>query len=342
MSYINPGEVISPKAHWHLFDVILDRREGDCAYALGTWDGERRIGFRWNGSSQTGSLGNPQSRGLPTWTILDPALHPAVVALLPPEKQALAKRFLGLRTPSEWESIICRASDLHSDRCDEVCSSSALVELLYKSVLVLHVVPFSAVDTRHPVSSDEIFKRPEKFPPIGRARPADSKIDATGLIVGSNEEGLRKPQRAYVHVSRSGVVEAVAALHLKGHDSNFLDLSVISDQVVKYSQIYTASLNSCGVVPPVVILASVLGVNGARLIKEVMIGAHLEDLPRTELVVDKLHFEGVVFETVPADANESAKILRPLLSHMANAANLPTSPFFDADGNYNLKIRQSP
>src|SRR5262249_48117821 len=95
-SYIDAGDVISPKAHWHLFDVILDRGEGDCAYALGTWDEERRIGFRWNGSKKTGPIGSPQSRGLPTWTILDPALHDAVVALLSPEKQTLARRFLGL------------------------------------------------------------------------------------------------------------------------------------------------------------------------------------------------------------------------------------------------------
>ena len=27
MAYIPPGEVISPKAHWHLFDVVLDTGE---------------------------------------------------------------------------------------------------------------------------------------------------------------------------------------------------------------------------------------------------------------------------------------------------------------------------
>jgi len=94
VSYIKPEEVRSPRASWQLIDVLLDRGEGDCAYALGEWDGERRIGFRWNGT-EANPIGNPQSRGLPTWTMLDPEMHEAVIAMLPADKQTLARRHLG-------------------------------------------------------------------------------------------------------------------------------------------------------------------------------------------------------------------------------------------------------
>ncbi len=94
MSPIRPADVRSPKAHWQLIEVLLDRGPGDCAYALGEWDGERRIGFRWNGDNNN-PIGNPQSRGLPTWTMLDPKLHDAVISVLPADKQSLARRFLG-------------------------------------------------------------------------------------------------------------------------------------------------------------------------------------------------------------------------------------------------------
>ena len=90
MAYIKPNNVHSPKAHWHLFEVIIDKGPGNPAYALGTWDGDRRVGFRWNGSEES-PIGNPQSRGLPTWTMLDEELHPAIVSLLPLEKQSIAK-----------------------------------------------------------------------------------------------------------------------------------------------------------------------------------------------------------------------------------------------------------
>lgn len=104
MPYIKPADVVSPKAHWSLIDVLLDRGEGDCAYALGIWDGERRIGFRWNGSGGS-ELGNPQSRGLPTWTMLDTEIHKPIIEQLPPEKLAMARGFLGIKLMLEGPTL---------------------------------------------------------------------------------------------------------------------------------------------------------------------------------------------------------------------------------------------
>jgi hypothetical protein len=111
MSYKKPAEVISPKAHWSLIDVLLDRGEGDCAYALGIWDGERRIGFRWNGTEDN-ELGNPQSRGLPTWTMLDTEIHKQIIEQLPPEKLAIARGFLGINLMLEGPTLEGSRGDL--------------------------------------------------------------------------------------------------------------------------------------------------------------------------------------------------------------------------------------
>jgi hypothetical protein len=176
MSYVEPQDVVSPKAHWHLFDVVLDRKEGGCAYALGTWDGERRVGFRWNGDSESGPLGNPQSRGLPTWTMLDTALHEAVIALLPPEKQVLAKSFLGVRTTAERRSIMASIRKFHEDQASKITSASPPVPLLDGGLLLMHVVPFSAIDAQQTRSASDVFRNPDKFPPIGANYARDSKI----------------------------------------------------------------------------------------------------------------------------------------------------------------------
>jgi hypothetical protein len=95
MTYVVPEDVISPKNHWRLDEVILNRGAGKSAYAIGTWDGQPRIGFRWNGTTDS-PIGNPQSRGLPTWTMLDTDLHKPVIQLLPPELQTRVRRFLGI------------------------------------------------------------------------------------------------------------------------------------------------------------------------------------------------------------------------------------------------------
>lgn len=337
MAYIEPGRVISPKSHWHLFDVVLDRKEGEGAYALGTWDGERMVGFRWNGTGAA-PIGNPQSRGLPTWTMLDPALYGAVVALLAPEKQVLAKRFLDLRTPAEWQAIRASAREFHLGRVANIASETPTVPVIDAPMLVLHVIPFSAVDTRQTVVPVDLLKRPELFPPLGRSRPLDYKIDHDGLLTGSHSSGLSVPQPAYVKVYRTGIVEAVASMEATGYDHNFLVLPQIQALIMKFAQHYSASLITCGVSPPLVIVVSMLGVSGMHLVQNFTANMILEDMPCGDLKDNILTFSDVIFEMVPAEANESGKALRPLLDHIANAAGLATSPYFDADANYTLRL----
>jgi hypothetical protein len=103
MAYIKPKDVHSPKAHWKLVEVIIDEGPDCPAYAIGTWAGERRIGFRWNGNDES-PLGNPQSRGLATWTMLDEKLHPAVIALAPSEKQKIIAAYLDV--PAKIELVV--------------------------------------------------------------------------------------------------------------------------------------------------------------------------------------------------------------------------------------------
>lgn len=105
MSYIKPHEVISPKAHWKLIKVLLDRGATGCAYALGEWDGRRSLGFRWNGNDEN-PIGNPQSRGLPTWTILDEYSHTALLALLTDDAKVSARHWLGLDLIFEAVSLV--------------------------------------------------------------------------------------------------------------------------------------------------------------------------------------------------------------------------------------------
>ena len=97
MPYVKPHKVVSPKSRWKLIDVLEDRGPSDIAYALGEWDGEPKIGVRWNGDDEQ-PIGNPQSRGLPTWTMLDRYLYLPIMQDLPTEKQMLARTLLRIDT----------------------------------------------------------------------------------------------------------------------------------------------------------------------------------------------------------------------------------------------------
>jgi hypothetical protein len=78
-----------------MLNVIRDDGPGEPAFSLGAWDGTPAILFRWNGTDDQ-PIGNPQSRGLPTWIVLPSDLYKAVITSLAPDMQVVARTFLRL------------------------------------------------------------------------------------------------------------------------------------------------------------------------------------------------------------------------------------------------------
>ena len=94
MPYPRPRDVRSPRAHWALIHVLADEGEGEHSVAVGLWDDQPVLALRWNGGGEDGALGNPQSRGLPTWFIVPEKFNSAVLSELPEGKRALAQAVL--------------------------------------------------------------------------------------------------------------------------------------------------------------------------------------------------------------------------------------------------------
>jgi hypothetical protein len=91
MAYIDPNTVISPKANWSLIKVLRNGEvhgngDGDASLAIGKWDSydgdgpQSVFALRWNGSKADATgVGNPQSRGLPTWFVVPSWLNEAII-----------------------------------------------------------------------------------------------------------------------------------------------------------------------------------------------------------------------------------------------------------------------
>ena len=99
-SYINPNDVHAPKRHWQLFHVLFDGGPGKSSLAIGRWDGKPVLAMRWNGTDDK-PLGNPQSRGLPTWFVVPEQHVPQVLETrqfdFSGDKIGFARKFLELR-----------------------------------------------------------------------------------------------------------------------------------------------------------------------------------------------------------------------------------------------------
>lgn len=82
MSYIQPDLVLSPKGMVEELSVIIDTGEEGWSLSKMKWDGNPVLAIRWNGGSKVGhfpGIGNPQSRGVPTWFVLPDEVGAAII-----------------------------------------------------------------------------------------------------------------------------------------------------------------------------------------------------------------------------------------------------------------------
>lgn len=96
-----PDEVTAPRLHWALIKILFrgdpdDPEQHDpegYSLAVGMWDRRPCLAIRWN-ANEDRPVGNPQSRGLPTWFIIPEALVKPLLSTLAPDAQAFAKNVL--------------------------------------------------------------------------------------------------------------------------------------------------------------------------------------------------------------------------------------------------------
>lgn len=93
MNYTDPKTVISPKTRWVLLEVLTDTGEHGHSISVGIWDKAKVLAIRWNGSKEN-SLGNPQSRGIPTWFVLPEEYYDSILNTLPSNVKSKALVYL--------------------------------------------------------------------------------------------------------------------------------------------------------------------------------------------------------------------------------------------------------
>ncbi len=235
-------------------------------------------------------------------------------------------------------TIAERIRTLRVERTTRIAAGDAPVTLLGQGYLALHVVPFSAFSAGYSFPLDEVMRQPNAFPPILDNYSRQYLMTFDGFLAASNSEAIPKPQRAYTQISRTGIVEAVAASITRGSPSNFIMLPSVEAMIVASANRYMSRLQLFGVEPPIAILASLINVQDMRFIREFYNNALLEDMPSERLVRDQYHFVETIFETIPNDYRVAAKRMRGTLDHLANAAGCGASPNFDAAGNYTMNI----
>jgi TIR domain len=118
------------------------------------------------------------------------------------EREAITAQAASLQiqdTSSQRRQLDDHAFDLHRSRVAQLLGGKGAIAILDGGALVMHVVPFSSIGDKPTGKFEEISRNPHRFPPMSGSHARDFRISYDGMLVGSNAEGLSKPQRAYVH-----------------------------------------------------------------------------------------------------------------------------------------------
>lgn len=70
MAYVNPETVVAPRSRITEVEILYSSGPGGWSLARLEFDGEECLGMRWNGDEHERGIGNPQSRGRPTWFVV--------------------------------------------------------------------------------------------------------------------------------------------------------------------------------------------------------------------------------------------------------------------------------
>jgi hypothetical protein len=235
-----------------------------------------------------------------------------------------------------------RVRHFRFDRIAKIAARDAPVTLMGNHPFIVHVAPLSAFEGGQEFQLD-VAQHPQElvsaFPPIG-TEVGQVRINIDGCLVLSNLSADGRSHRAYVQIFRSGIVEAVDSRFVMGEgtrESPFRLTSVrMESRIVRTSYDYLRSLQARGTVSPYIVLVSLLGVKGVAY-SFAMAGAIFEDEAGI-LDRDQFHFSEMVIEDVPTDPYEYAKLIRPLLDQVANAAGRARSPGFDETGRFQLRV----
>jgi hypothetical protein len=217
----------------------------------------------------------------------------------------------------------------HQERVQKILAGKAPVPISKENaLLVMHVVPFNALDATNAVPSRNLSAMMPDLPPMARSSPRHVVANFEGFVGGSNADPPPTEQRAYVQLFRNGTVESVAAL------SSGVQMTMnLEGFIVRSAGLYANTLNAGKVGPPYVVVLSLVRAGDTSFVT----GQYRSATP-VPSDRDDYHFPEVVLPTAPTNDAETGPPLRPILDHLASLAGEVGTPTFDGSGQYTLRI----
>lgn len=231
----------------------------------------------------------------------------------------------------ELRSAFALAADLptrvrawRDDRIAKILAGETPVPVRDTAKLLLHLVPVDSFSDPHRIPVSALTGMPVEFAPMG-VMGYNPRINLDGFLThsGCDRDDPRGPERSYCQVFRSGRVEALVCGLVRDIEGRPLVASIwYEKELLEATARYMRALDRLGVQPPLIILATFLGVRGA-----VLTANHaLHPFDRDMLVLPE-----ILIEDPPSDL---PRAMRPIFDSVWNACGALQSANYDRQGNW--------
>lgn len=216
-----------------------------------------------------------------------------------------------------------QARQFRNNRISTVTTGEGHRPLVSSGRLFIHIVPTATYSGLVHLDVERIHEMHRNFRPLGSSAMSP-RFNFHGVI---NERGGDQ-NHGYTQIFRTGALEATKANIVHKNDSRlFIAGLALEEEIFEKLTLYIDGLRDVGVPPPLIIMFTLEGVNGANyVVSNNFWGEYGSPLPYDVLLLPECLLED--FGTLL----EYHKAVRPAFDALWNAIGYPKSQFFNEDG----------
>lgn len=216
-----------------------------------------------------------------------------------------------------------KARQFRDNRISVVTSGEGHRPLIDGGRLFIHIVPTAAFSGMVHLDVEKIHDLHDAFQPIGTSGMTP-RFNFHGFV---NERGGDQ-NHGYTQIFRNGALEATKASIVQDQGNGiFIPGLALERQMFKQLSLYIDGLRNIGVPPPLIIMFTLEGVNGAKYaVMENTWGEYQPPLPNDILFLPECVLEDY------GTSLEYHKAVRPAFDALWNAIGYSKSQYFDESG----------
>lgn len=224
---------------------------------------------------------------------------------------------------TESASALERAKQFRADRLQAIRSGEGVRPLANEGCLILHIVPVASFSAAISLDMDDVHGQHMAFMPMG-AEGMTPRFNYHGFV---NERGGDQ-NHGYTQIFRFGALEATKARIIREHEGRRLIAGgALERHFFKVFSQYLCGLRDAGVLPPLIIMVTLEGVEGVNY----LVRGNVWDDYEPPLPKDILLLPECVLEEYGTDADHHLSV-KPAFDALWNAIGYSGSQFFRDDG----------